>query len=54
MCIKCAMGMSNVTVKGQLEDVIGKIFGKINTTGAQFILYACVGINGDNTKQVCL
>ena len=55
MCIKCAMGMSNETVKEQLEDIIEKkTFEKINTTGVQFILYACVGIFGDNAKQVGL
>jgi hypothetical protein len=55
MCIKCAMGLSNEAAKKQLEYVVEKkIFDKINTTGAAFILYACVGIFGNNTKQVGL
>ena len=55
MCIKCAIGMSNESVKGQLENVIEtKFFNKINTTGIQFILYTCVGIFGNESKQVGL
>ena len=45
MCIKCDIGMTNETIKKQLKNRIKrKDFDKINTTGIQFILYACVGI----------
>lgn len=55
MCIKCAIGMSNESVREQLENVIEtKFFNKINTTGVQFILYTCVGIFGNESKQVGL
>lgn len=55
MCIKCAIGMSNETIKNQLEDVIEKKnFDKLNTTGVKFILYACVGIFGYESKEVGL
>ena len=47
--------MSNESVKEQLENVIEtKFFNKINTTGVQFILYTCVGIFGNESKQVGL
>lgn len=55
MCIKCAIGMSNETVKEQLENGLErKNFDKINTTGVQFILYACIGIFGNESKKIGL
>ena len=55
MCIKCAINMSNHTIKTQLENSIEQNnFDLINTTSVQFILYACVGIFGDESKQIGL
>ena len=55
MCIKCAMGMTNESVKEQLENaIINKNFDKINTTSIHFILYACIGIFGNKSKHVGL